>query len=116
MSIERKIIDCEESGTLSRTVIGMMAAGACGEGIFTVTGKGTLMRRPHNEVTDVFNKEAAKSLITGKLHWKYLSIAVPSNKEGHLPVNIYVGNEACNELTQEIHAGKYSYFDSLIKY
>jgi len=110
MSIERKVINCGESGTSSRIMIGIIAAGARGEGIFTVTGKGSLMKRPHNQVTDVFNKEAAKSLITGKLHWKYLSIAVPSNKEGYLPVNIYVGNEACNELTKEIHAGKYKEF------
>lgn len=111
--IKIKTIDCGESGTSSRIIIGIIAAGACGEGIFTVTGKGSLVKRPHNEITDVINKEAAKSLITGKLHYNYLSIAVPSNKEGHLPVSIYVGNEACNELTREIHAGKYDYFKHL---
>jgi len=108
--IKRKTIDCGESGTLSRTIIGAIAAGAVGEGIYTVTGQGTLIKRPHNDITDVFNKEAAKSLISGKLHYSYLSVAVPANKEGHLPVNIYVGNEAMNELTREVKAGKYREF------
>jgi len=110
MAIERKIIDCGESGTTSRTLIGIIAAGAIGEGIYTITGKKSLAKRPHNMVTDIFNKEAAKSLISGKLHYRYLSVAIPANKEGHLPVNIYVGNEAVNELMKEVKEGKYKEF------
>src|SRR3989344_1978625 len=95
--IKRKIIDCGESGTTARLTMIPVAQGVAGEGIFVFTGKGRLPKRPHKYLVDIINREAIKKLTLGKSFFNYLSIAVPSNKDYHMPITIYVGDSAMKE-------------------
>jgi len=110
MTIERKIIDCNQSGTTARTLPVLIASGIAGEGIYVLTGKKRLSERPHEDSIKVINMEAVKKIVYGESIFRYLSIAVPANEKFHMPITIYVGNAACNELTQEIKDGKYDFF------
>jgi len=109
MAIERKIINCGENGTLARHVMPLIATGMSGEGIYIITGEGRLPIRPHQEIIDIINIEAAKKRLGITSLFRCLSIAVPSNKNYHMPITIYVGNRAVKELIGEINNGKYTH-------
>jgi len=110
MTIERKILDCGESATNARISMGIAASGAAGEGIFIFTGKGKLPERPYKDSIDIINKEGARMIIFGESMFKCVSFAIPANEKYHMPITIYVGNAAINELTKEIKSGKYDYY------
>ena len=112
MPLERKIIDCGESGTTARTAMITAASGVAGEGIYVFTGKGRLPKRPYQMVIDVINKEGSKRIIFGESAFRYASFAIPVNKKYHMPITVYVGNAACNELTEDIKSGKYDYYSN----
>ena len=112
MPLERKIIDCGESGTTARTAMITAASGVAGEGIFVFTGKGKLPQRPYQMVIDIINKEGSKRMIFGESVFKHVSFAVPANEDYHMPITVYVGNEAANELVEDIKSGKYDYYSN----